>query len=357
MLDKQTDTLRLLAWSGYNDKNFRELLMEFYESTFDRQLCLEIEEYSGGDELLEKLRSDAHPDMIVADYELIRLLKDRVQIRASCVKPEDIAKYYFSRMQETFPVFGDLLFGIPIRWGVVAISSLAALDIGGSNAYWDTIKECKHVGLFTPNRYYLPLMSVLALTINPERPFALNPAELNELESRLSILVNRGGMILDQFSDAYEAISTGKVDCVIGAGDWTISYLKKKNIDKHSWSCSDREGAIIFMECLAIPRLSTIRPEVEKSVIHSFLSSKVLYRLTSLNASNGYHSNLMNAQQVEMASSDGRSKILRVTSEKDFEDLWEKSRFKNLPFGQYHVHDESQWRRIYDTVLKRSKRK
>jgi len=97
------DEISLLAWSGYQDDTFKRLLGEAYRARCGRGLDLRVTKYIGGDELLNILESGTHPDLLIADYELLRTLRDREYIRAFALPPGDISDHYFPGCGTTSP--------------------------------------------------------------------------------------------------------------------------------------------------------------------------------------------------------------------------------------------------------------
>lgn len=332
--------ITILAWSGYEEEDFKSLVEEKVPN-----IDLDFITYTGGEDMLRKYFTNKNSiDLIVVDAEYGKILNDRNELRKinqneipnaiNNIKESYFDPFNFSQTPNT-PGFdstkGDF-YCITARWGTVSIVADISLKDEIKSIGYEILLEEKLEDKTIIFDWYLPNMGIFALSylknkgIENKNPYDLNKYEL--LEMRDSIMIPYRKNIRGFYSDLGKVINEVYEEntlAVAGIGEWAIgNTMKKDNKSNKDWYVPE-EGAIMWIEALAIP-INIENNKLNKvfEIIELFTTPELQSKLAWRNA---YTSHAPNAKAYQLMSEEERT----ILKHGELKDMMKRLYFRKVP--------------------------
>jgi spermidine/putrescine transport system substrate-binding protein len=330
---KKAETLRVLAWIGYDEPDFISLA----ESRTG--LRIQVKTFVGGDQMFALLQQDPVAyDVVVVDPEYVQKL-----ITLKSIQPLPAEKFDFSDYFPTFrrfPLCYDAtgrLYAVLVRFGVNGLlyntEHITAEEASSYAVLWSE-KMRGHVVLFD---WYLPNMGVISrITGNRDNPYRITDEQLTSIRERLDRLRPQVLAVQSSFSEMISALASGEAWAQPTAGESLASTLRGMG-KPFDWTVP-REGGILWCETLAIP-VGAKNPGAAVRFMQFMQGPEAQAALARRKA---YIGSVPNARAYELLS-EAEKDILKIHNVAEAETLLGALSVRVLPSGQ----SETEWQKAW----------
>ena len=333
--------LRILAWVGYEEDDFVSAF------TKDTGIKVKIRTAAGGDAVMALFTAQPDEfDVIILDPEFIQKLAPSGRIRA--LDPKDYSWDGYPEAVQNHPAIrvDGKLYGVPLRFGsnglVFNTTHISPEEANSYEVLWSDKVNGK-VGIWD---WYLPNMGVVSLLAgNPDTPYHLNDAELQNVVARLAALRPRVHSIHASPRDMLAALAAEDTWIVPAGGEWVAGLLRA---DGHpvDWTVPN-EGGIMWMETALIPAKAE-RMEIANEFIRWVQSPRGQALLAVRRA---YYGAPCNVKAIPLLSVEVQD-VLHIHSEDDLVRLFRNLRTRKLPQNQPPEKWQDIWERFKAQTLK-----
>jgi spermidine/putrescine-binding protein len=346
--DRQSQTIRVLSWAGYEESEIKEAIVKKVPGA-----KLEFVLFTGGEDMLTKYESDpARFDLLIIDAEYSEILQkknllSKIEFENHAGLKKIVGREYFDKFKkndkgEPRPDCIENDYCLAVRWGTVGL--VAKTEHGDSikvEGYDVLNEEGRNISIFD---WYLPNMGVFSLMYLDKKgkekaPYDLTKDELDEMYTEImkplrpritSFSGNLGFVIQNVYSD--------QTDFVPGIGEWAIGNAMLNGKKDRQWYIPEKQGGIVWIEALALPRSLDGNVDKKKTVyqvLEALISSDVQKSLAWRKA---YAAQVPNREAYETMS----SKEKEVLGYEDFDKFLDRLHFREVP------NNPIEWQRIWD---------
>lgn len=325
-------TLRLLAWTGYEEEDF----LRDFEQEFDA--TVQVKTYAGGDQMFA-LYNSAPPgtyDLLVVDAEYGQKLREAGRLSPLPENRFDLSGY-MPPFSDFPPSYADgEMYTLVIRWGSIGfVYNTEKVSLEEATTYttlWSE-KVSNRIGIWD---WYLPNMGVMSIANSFNPPYRLSTANFEALADSLMRLRPSVRAIHSQPSDIISGFANGEIWLAPGIGEWIAAPLMREGLPI-DWSVP-QEGGLMWVEALALPSDSK-NPDLALSFMEWATRPSVQ---TSLAWRQAYCSFVPTWESFEQMTDQQRD-ILHVSSRAEMLTLLERIAIRELPVEQ----TEADWQQIW----------
>jgi spermidine/putrescine-binding protein len=334
----QAQTLRLLAWVGYDEP---DLLREFTEKT---NIQVDVKTFIGGSAMLKLLEgSPAGYDVVVLDPEYIEIAASKGLIQPLNASQFDMSHFHPFFLESNLVSFNNLQYAVPVRFGTIGImyntdrvksEELVSIEDLFKPMFRDKISVMS---------LWQPTMGVVSLSLSPQPvdPFHLSEQGLDQLNSKMQKLRQTGVRVHSTVPELIGNLTDERTWIMLGGGEANVPALQARN---KRFACKiPKEGGILWMESVGITSRTKKKNEAEK-LIRYLQSPTGQVRLARRSA---YISSPPSITAVEMLDTNERE--LRGLSDRAAMDqLLSSVKVRRLPPEQ----DQNRWNTIWAEFLR-----
>lgn len=327
-------TLNLLAWVGYDERDYLDQL----EHALGGRYKIQVKTYVGGDDMYNQFTVAAQGtyDVVVVDAEYGNRLFTEGSILAL---EEDLWRIdgLLTPFIDGEPArVGGEVYGAIARWGALGLvyntEYVAPDKVSSYEILWDPSYR-NRIGVFD---WYLPNMGVLSIYNQFPNPFALDPGQLNIISDQLVNMRSQIRSLHPTTGEVIADLKSGDIWLTFGVGEWAAASLQSQGLPI-DWSVP-KEGGVMWVECLAIPA-SARNKAASRELIAAMRTDQLLARLAWRNA---YVSQLPTTGAYTHLSADQR-RTLHADNIQHLQELASSLTFRRLPGGAPPSTSEADW--------------
>lgn len=330
--DKRTDSVRLLAWVGYDEE---EVIKEFEKRS---EYSLQVETFFGADKMFAKLSQNPSTyDAVVIDPEYISKLSE-----ADLIRSLDESKFDFSHYYREFKKFEPCYIDGNLECVVVRFGSSGLMyndkylnkeDVDSYKVLWKE-KYKNRIGTYD---FYLPNIGQVSLKRANEDPFNITDKEFNRVKKELNELKPQIRKIHGGARSLLSSFESGDIWITMLGGESFVSLLRSKGVPA-KWTIP-KEGGLVWFESIGVTS-GAENVDGAYELIRFLQSPKGQHLLMKRDA---YNSNAPSKKAVDMLSAEER-KIRHVPTDSAYHALLKKLTPRSLPSNQ----TESEWQNAWN---------
>lgn len=333
VLDRSKPHLSLLAWSGYEERDF----LEPFEKVHGARV--KVRTYANADEMVSILLGAPKDfDLVVVDPEYISTLAAKGLLSELDYKQLDLSGYFSFFRDHPLTRANGNHYAVPIRFGINSLVFNAASFAANSvTSYQALFSESSrgHVGIWD---WYLPNMGVLSRALGHPNPYDLSEVQFANLKMELAQLRPAVRSIHASLPELVGALASNQIAIAPGVGEFVAAAATAKGGAPISWTLPP-EGGVMWVETMTICSQSR-----NQALAHKFLQWVTTPAAqASLASRRAYESNSPNQLAYPLLSAAQRSQLNAETPAQT-EALIARLSVRTLPTRQSAQEWQQAWR-------------